>query len=236
VSVLDETLDELVVANRILANEGVVDGFGHVTVRHPERADRFFMACSRSPELVEFEDLIEFDLDCNPIDLKGKTPYTERPIHGAVYQARPEVNAVVHNHAYDVIPFTLSDVPLRQVIHTGGGIGADVPVWDIADKFGDTDFLVRTMEQGHDLACCLGKRNAALMRCHGAVVAARNLRDVVRLSVYLMVNARLQCQAIGLGGKVRQMSPGEMEKTEGMTGGPKSSERVWEYWKRRAGF
>ena len=233
---LEALLDDLVVANRVLAHEGVVDGYGHVTMRHPDRPDRFFMACSRSPELVTRADLIEFDLDCNPIDLRGLTPYTERPIHGAAYQARPEINAVVHNHAYEVIPFTISDVKLRQVMHTAGGLGDDLPVWDIADKFGDTDFLVRTMDQGHDLACCLGHRSAALMRCHGAVVVGRTLPEVVRLSVYLMVNARLQCEAIKLGGTIRYMSEGERQKTEAMANGPRSTDRVWENWKRRAGF
>ena len=143
---------------------------------------------------------------------------------------------MVHNHAYEVIPFTVSDVPLRQVMHTAGGLGDNLPVWDIAEKFGDTDFLVRTMEQGHDLACCLGHRSAALMRCHGAVVVGKSIQEVVRLSVYLMVNARLQCEAIKLGGNVRYMSQGEIEKTDAMTNGPKSMGRVWEYWSRRAGF
>lgn len=236
VSALDATLDELVVANRILAHENVVDAFGHITIRHPERPDRFFMACSRSPELVTRADLIEFDLDCNPIDLRGLVPYTERPIHGAAYKARPDIKAVVHNHAYDIIPFTVSDVPLRQIMHTAGGIGAEIPVWDIADKFGDTDMLVRTTEQGDDLAKCLGNHAVALMRCHGAVVVGKTLREVVRLSIFLMVNARLQTDALKLGGKIRYLTAGEIERTTATSNGSKTMDRVWEYWSRRAGM
>jgi len=233
---LEAALNDLVIGNRILANEGVVDAFGHITVRHPDRPDRFFMACSRAPALVTRDDLVEFDLDCNPIDLRGKTPYTERPIHGAAYQARPEINSVVHNHAYEVIPFAVTDNPLSQIMHTAGGIGANVPVWDIADKFGDTDFLVRNMDHGHDLARRLGDRSCCLMACHGAMVVGRSVPEAVRLSVYLMVNAKQLMDVMKIGGKLRALTEGEVKKTREMTDGPRSMDRAWEYWARRAGF
>src|ERR1700677_4197630 len=121
-------LEEIVIANRILAHEGVVDGYGHVTARHPERPDRFFMSRSRSPALVTLDDIMEFDLECNPIDQRGRTMYGERPIHGAIFQARPDVGSVVHNHAHEVIPYTVTKVRMRQMIHTAGGMGQHVPL------------------------------------------------------------------------------------------------------------
>jgi ribulose-5-phosphate 4-epimerase/fuculose-1-phosphate aldolase len=123
---------DLVIANRILANEGVVDAYGHISVRHPERSDRFFLSGSRSPEFVTLDDIIEYDLDCNPTDLRGRAQYAERPIHSAIYRRRPDVMSVVHNHACDVVPFTVAQsVKLRPLLHVAAGIGAEVPVWDI---------------------------------------------------------------------------------------------------------
>src|ERR1700757_3704800 len=123
-----DVLRDLVIANRILAHEGVVDAYGHISVRHPERPDRFFLSGSRSPELVTLDDIIEYDLDCNPVDLRGRAQYTERPIHGAIYRKRPDVMSVVHNHAYEVIPFTVApSVKLRPLLHTAAGIGAELP-------------------------------------------------------------------------------------------------------------
>jgi ribulose-5-phosphate 4-epimerase/fuculose-1-phosphate aldolase len=228
-------LQELVVANRVLAQERVLDGFGHVSMRHPERADRFFMSRSRAPELVALDDLMEFDLDCNPVDQRGRTMYAERPIHGAVYQARPDVHAVVHNHAYEVIPFSVTKEKLRPLLHVAGSIGRDIPVWDIRTKFGDTNMLVTTEEQGRDLAQTLGGRPVALMRGHGCVVARESLRNVVFTSIYLMVNARLQSDASKFG-DITFMSEGEIKLTSEMMFKPVSIDRVWEYWTRRAGM
>ena len=233
-SALDKLLDDLVVANRILAHENVVDGFGHISGRHPDRPDRFFLARSRSPELVERDDLMEFDLDCNPIDQRGRGMYAERPIHGAIYKARPDVMSVVHNHAHALIPFGVTAAKLRQIIHTAGGIGKEIPVWDIRTRFGDTDLLVRTMEQGADLAAKLGPNRVALMRGHGAAVAGRDVRHATYVAVYAMVNAELQRQAMAVGEAVF-LSDGEIAATEQMTASPLAIDRVWEYWKRRAG-
>ena len=166
---LADLLRDLVTANRILANEGVVDAYGHISVRHPDRADRFFLSCSRSPELVAPDDIIEYDLDCNPIDLRGRAQYTERPIHGAIFGKRPDVMSVVHNHANEIIPFTVvRGVKLRPLLHVAAGIGADIPVWDIRDRFGDTNMLVTNLAQGSDLAEGLGANRVVLMRGHGS--------------------------------------------------------------------
>src|SRR5437867_6586588 len=153
---LEAALNELVIANRILANEDVVDAYGHVSIRHPAKPDRFFMACMlAAPEMVERTDIMEFDLEARPVD-DNRTPSIERFIHSAIYEARPEIQSVVHAHAEDTLPFGITEVPLRPVIHSGSFIGAQVPVWDIADKFGDTNLLVSNMDQGRDLARCLG--------------------------------------------------------------------------------
>ena len=167
---LHDQLEDLVIANRILAREGVVDGFGHISMRHPERPDRFFLSSSRSPELVSLDDIMEFDLDCNPIDQRGRTMYGERPIHGAIYRCRRDVCSVVHNHAHEVIPYSVTKVPMRQVIHTAGGMGHQVPVWDIRDEFGDTDLLVRNLEQGlslreHSWRQCSSTHAGSRLRC-----------------------------------------------------------------------
>ena len=188
----DEELYDLAVANRILAHEDVVDGYGHVSIRHPARPDRFFISCSRSPELVEVDDLLEMDLDCTPIVSTDQPLYTELPIHGAIYKSRLDVNAVVHNHAYELIPYSTSKTKLRPILHSAGIIGSTIPVWDIRDRFGDTDMLVRTMEQGLDLAARLEKNDIVLMRGHGCVVTADSLKVAVRAAVYLKVNARIQ--------------------------------------------
>jgi HCOMODA/2-hydroxy-3-carboxy-muconic semialdehyde decarboxylase len=235
VTKLEEQLEDLVIANRILAHERVVDGFGHVSLRHPDRPDRFFMSRSRSPELVTPDDIMEFDLDCNPIDQRGRTMYGERAIHGGIYQARPDVGSVVHNHADEVIPYSVSKLPLRQMIHTAGGIGHHVPVWDIRKDFGDTDMLVRNLPQGASLAKTLGSNSAVLMRGHGATVVGKTVRDSVRIAVYLMVNARLQTEAMRFG-DVTFLSDGEIDATAEMSASPLAADRVWEYWARRSGY
>jgi ribulose-5-phosphate 4-epimerase/fuculose-1-phosphate aldolase len=235
-SIFDKLLDDLVIANRILANEKVVDALGHVSIRHPDRPDRFFLSCSRSPELVVRDDIMEYDLDCNPIEQRGRPMYFERPIHGAIYKARPDIMSVVHNHAYEVIPFGLTNVKLRPVVNPACGIGHDdVPVWDIRQKFGDTNMLVTNLEQGFDLAACLGKGQVALMRGHGCVIAGLNLREAVLTSIYLKVNAQIQAEAMRLG-EVTYLSKGEIEKTSEVVNSENSVNRMWEYWRRRAGM
>jgi HCOMODA/2-hydroxy-3-carboxy-muconic semialdehyde decarboxylase len=234
---LDTTIQDLVIANRILAKEDVVDAYGHVSVRNPDDRRHFFLSRSVSPELVECGDIVEFALDGQPVRREQRALYLERFIHAAIYEARPDIDAVVHAHAEDVLPFGIaSATPLRPVIHSGSFIGANVPVWDIADKFGDTNLLVTNMEQGRDLAQCLGGNHVALMRGHGFASAGRSLIEVVRMSVYLPRNARALLHAKQLGGEVKHLSQGEIDaRNRGY--GPHSAEtwRAWEYWASRAG-
>ena len=228
-------LRDLVIANRILAHEGVVDAFGHISVRHPEKPDRFFLSRSRSPELVSLDDILEFGLDGEPIDPDGPPCYSERYIHAAIFEARPDVQSVVHNHAYELIPFGVTGTPLRPVFHTASRIGADVPIWDIREKFGDTNLLVVNIEQGRDLANALGDRSLVLMRGHGCAIGAAHLQSAVTTSIYAQVNARLQMQAMQLG-DVTYLSPGEIESmTQTDRGTSLGRDRSWEYLRRRAG-
>jgi HCOMODA/2-hydroxy-3-carboxy-muconic semialdehyde decarboxylase len=232
---VETALDDLVLANRILANEGVIDAFGHVSIRHPRRPDRYFLARSRSPELVERGDLMEFDLDSRPIDQQDRTMYSERPIHGSIYRTRTDVMSVCHNHARSLIPFSVTGTPIRPVLHVAGGMGPEVPIWDIRDEFGDTNLLVTTAVLGDSLARTLGPHRVCLMRGHGAVVAAHDLKATVFISIYLMVNAALVREARELG-EVTYLSDGEIRLTEQMNFMARSQNRAWEYWARRAGF
>ena len=231
-------ITELVIANRILANEDVVDAYGHVSVRNPEAPERFFLAHSKSPALIEAADIVEHTLDGQAYKPERRPLYLERFIHAAIYEARPEVMAVVHAHAEDVLPFTITKARLRPVIHSGAFIGAEVPVWDIAERFGDrTNLLVTNLDQGRDLAGTLAGHSVALMRGHGFAAAARSLIDVVRMSVYLPRNARVQHKAMQLG-ELKPLSAGEINARAAGTGyKPQSPEtqRAWQYWAQRAG-
>src|SRR5450432_3617753 len=175
---LKTAIDELVIANRILAAEKVCDAFGHVSMRHPDDLSIFLLSRGRAPELIQASDIMQFTLDGQTISGKGK-PYLERFIHGAIYEARPEVQAIVHSHSYSVVPFSVIGEPLRPIMHVCATIGADVPVWDPQDKFGDTDLLVADIDQGRDLARALGGRTSILMRGHGSTVAGGSLREAV---------------------------------------------------------
>jgi HCOMODA/2-hydroxy-3-carboxy-muconic semialdehyde decarboxylase len=236
-STLDDLIRDLVIANRILAREEVVDAYGHVSVRHPDHPERFLIARSLAPELVGSDDILELDLAGRPIGESGRSLYLERFIHAAIFAARPEIIAVVHAHAEDTLPFGIAQgAKLRPVIHSGSFIGADVPVWDIADRFGDTNLLVTDMAQAEDLARGLGVNSVALMRGHGFAAAARSLIEVVRLSVYLPRNARAQQRAMQLGGEIRYLSAGEIAaRNRGYSPYSVETWRSWEYWATKAG-
>jgi ribulose-5-phosphate 4-epimerase/fuculose-1-phosphate aldolase len=234
----DRLRNDLVVANRILAREDVVDAYGHVSIRHPQNPHRYFMARSVAPDLVTPDDIIEHDLEGNPVGGDARQLYLERFIHGGVYERRPDVVAVVHAHAEAVLPYTVAvGTPLRPVIHSASFIGPHVPVWDIADRFGDTNLLVANMEQGRDLAATLAGNNVALMRGHGFVAAARSVIEVVRLSVYLPRNARVLTTALLLGGQIKPLSPGEIDQRNQPSYGPDApvTRRAWEYWANKWG-
>jgi ribulose-5-phosphate 4-epimerase/fuculose-1-phosphate aldolase len=232
---VDALLRDLVTANHILAREGVTDALGHISVRHLDRADRFFLSCSRSPELVSPGDIMEYDLDCNPIDQRGRPMYFERPIHGAIYQARPDVVSIVHNHAYEVIPFGLTRRPLRACVHPACGMGSHVPVWDSRTSFGDTDLLITSMERGRDLARGMGGHNSVLLRGHGCVVVGADLKQAVLNAVYFKINASLVLQSLQIGDDITYLSEGEIELTKKLVYAENSVTRMWDYWSRRCG-
>ncbi len=232
-NVLEKALRDVVIANRILAHEGVVDAYGHVSVRHPLDPTRYLLSRSRAPELVERGDIVEFDLEGKSVGGDTRAPYLERFIHGAIYEARPDVQAVVHAHAEAVLPFTISATPLRPVVHMASFIGARIPVWDIRDNFGDTNLLVVNTAQGRDLARGLGGARVALMRGHGFVAAGRSLPEAVRIGVYMPVNARVLLDALRLG-EVKALSRGEIEAHASMKPDDPAMWRAWEYWAVRA--
>ena len=236
-SVLSDTIEKLVTANRILAREEVVDGFGHVSHRHPTDPNHYLLSRSRSPELVEESDILEFTLDGTCLDDKGgMKPYLERFIHGAVYKARPDVQSVVHNHSYAVVPFSASKAKLRPIGHTGAVIGKTVPTWDIREKFGDkTDLLVRNMDHGDDLAKRLGKNRVVLMRGHGATATGISVSDAVCTAIYLQVSAKQALDAAHLGGDITYLSDGEIDAQLAPEILEVSATRIWEYLARRAG-
>jgi HCOMODA/2-hydroxy-3-carboxy-muconic semialdehyde decarboxylase len=229
---IDYLLEELVTANRILAKQGIVDSFGHVSIRHPDKPERYLLSRSRAPERVEAADIMEFTLEGDPVDAKGRKPYLERFIHGAIYEMRPDVQAVVHNHSPGVIPFGVTGRKMRPIMHMCATIGHDVPVWDQHKKFGNTNLLVESMAMGRDLAKTLGKGRTSLMRGHGAVVVGKDLRATIYTSIYLELNARLQMQAMNMG-KVKFLTKGEVDKVAATTTPPLVN-RAWENWCRHA--
>ena len=229
---LYDLIEDLVTANRILASQGIVDSFGHVSIRHPDNPQRYFLSRSRAPERVETADIMEFTLEGDPVDARGRKPYLERFIHGAAYEKRPDVMAVIHNHSPGVIPFGVTGRKLKPIMHMCGTIGHEVPIWDQRKKFGDTDLLVTNMAMGRDLVKTLGKGRTALMRGHGCVVAGPELRQTVYTAVYLELNAKLQMQAEAMG-KVKFLSKGEVNKVISTTT-PTNVNRAWENWCRRA--
>jgi ribulose-5-phosphate 4-epimerase/fuculose-1-phosphate aldolase len=226
-------IEDLVAAYRILAQQGVLDGFGHVSMRHNRMPDRFIMSRSLAPELVTAADLIEFDLDGNAVDAKGRALYSERFIHAEIYKARPDVRAVVHNHAPALIPFSVTTVPLRPMYHMASFIGNGVPVFDIRKTAGMTDMLVSDSKKGHALAEVLGDKAAVLMRGHGVAVVGSTIQIVVGRSVYLDLNARIQAQAMAFGGNITYLDPQEAQKMMD-SGENRGYERPWELWKAKA--
>jgi HCOMODA/2-hydroxy-3-carboxy-muconic semialdehyde decarboxylase len=221
----EAVINELVIANHILANEGVLDGYGHVSIRSPQNREHYFLARAGAPALVAAGDIVEYDFDSNVIGGSTAAGYMERFIHGEIYRARPDVMAVVHCHCPEVIPFADTGVTLRPMYHMGYFIGEGVPLFDNRTGFGITDMLIGTPALGKALATALGTSSAALLRGHGAVVAATSLHLVVGKAYYLNLNARLQYQAMQLGGgKVTYLDPEEARKAE------QNYERSWDAW------
>lgn len=226
-------LEDLVAANRILVDQGVLDGYGHVSVRHPANPSRYLMARSLAPALVTAADILEYDLDSNAINAAGTPLFIERYIHGEIYKARADAKAVVHSHSPSVIPFGVTGQPLRPLYHMSAFLRDAVPVFDIRAATGEmTDMLVRSPQIGAALAKTLGDHPVALMRGHGAVAVGPTLPHVVFRAVYTEMNARLQAQAMALGGPVRFLDPEEARKAEASLDGTLG--RPWELWRTKA--
>jgi ribulose-5-phosphate 4-epimerase/fuculose-1-phosphate aldolase len=227
-------IDDLVAANRILDRQGVVDGFGHVSVRHGTDPARFLLARSMAPGLVTAADIMEFDLNGSPLDPRGRVAYVERFIHSEIYKARPEVKAVVHSHSPSIIPFGVTTVPLRPIYHMSSFLGAGVPVFEIREAAGPaTDMLIRSPELGAALARVLGASTVALMRGHGNVVVGESIQQVVFRAIYTEVNAKLEAEALRLGpGQVNFLNPDEAANAT-LTNN-RALGRAWELWKHQA--
>lgn len=231
-SILERTKTDTALGNRILANEGVLDAFGHVSMRHPQNPSRYFLSRSRAPELVEPSDILEYDLDSNPVRPTDQRLYAERVIHGEIYKARPDVMAVVHHHAPSVMPFCISGAALTPVMHLGAVIGGKVPMWDQYDEFGDTNLLLVKPEEGASLARALGKAPLVLMKGHGATVVGGSIQELVFRAIYSCRNAEYQLMAKVLGNVV-PLRPGEIEKSAQINAMPTANFRTWEYWSVR---
>jgi HCOMODA/2-hydroxy-3-carboxy-muconic semialdehyde decarboxylase len=220
---------DLIAANHILAENGVLDSFGHVSIRDPRNADRYIQTQAIAPQDVTVADLITFDLDSNALDANGRPPYRERFIHGAIYKMRPDVNAVVHSHSPTIIPFSVTQQPLRAIFHNGHFLEQGVPVWEIRQFAGEkNNMLVLTNELGKSLAETLGKGSVVLMRGHGNAVAATDLKTAVFRAIYTEVNAKLQLQATMLGGPINFLNEYEQLKAQNV-------DRPWATWKKRVG-
>jgi HCOMODA/2-hydroxy-3-carboxy-muconic semialdehyde decarboxylase len=223
---------EIALASRILANEGVLDAFGHVSLRHPADPRKFLLSRSRSPQLVEPADVLEFTLDAEAVRPAAVNLFAERVIHGCIYQARPDVMAVCHHHAAAVMPFCIAGVPIVPVFHLGAAAGETTPFWDQQDEFGDTNLLVVKPAEGHSLARALGAHPSVLMRHHGATVAGRDLRELVSRAIFMCQNAVYQLQAHLLG-QVVPLSAGETRLAGSINALPNVVGRTWEYWSVR---
>jgi HCOMODA/2-hydroxy-3-carboxy-muconic semialdehyde decarboxylase len=227
-----ELLEDLALANHILVNEGVLDGFGHISVRHPTNPERFFIARSMAPALVTPEDIVEVDLNGEVHDAQGRRTYVERFIHSAIYKARPDVMSVIHSHSPAVIPFGVTGARLRPICHMSGFLGATTPVFDIRHSAGEsTDLLVSSQALGEALAKVLGPSNVALMRGHGSVTVGNSIKQAVFRGVYTESNARLQAEASRLG-EITFLTEAEAKATSDMN--DKHLDRPWEMWKRNA--
>lgn len=225
-------IDDLVIANHILVNEGVLDGFGHISVRHDKDPGRFLIARSMAPGLVTADDIVAVDLDGQVHDAQGRKTYVERFIHSEIFRARPEVQAIIHSHSPAVIPFGVTGARLRPICHMSGFLGAQVPVFEIRHSAGESsDLLVRNQALGKALAGSLGQANVALMRGHGNVVVGKSIQQVVFRAIYTESNARLQSEAMRLG-EIEFLSPGEAQAASDMN--DEHLDRPWQVWKRKA--
>ena len=227
---MDRTvLEDLAAASRILVDQGVFDAAGHVSMRHPERPDRFLMSRSLAPQLVTTGDIMEFTLDCDAQD--ERKPFIERFLHGGIYKKRPDVMAIAHGHSAAVIPFGLVNSPMRATYHNAAFLAAGVPVFDIRDRFGATDIVISSADRGAALAEALGDKNVLLLRAHGFVAVAPNIESAVFRAIFTEVSARVQLQAQMLGGPIAALDEEEGRKADAIN--LATVGRSWELWKAR---
>jgi HCOMODA/2-hydroxy-3-carboxy-muconic semialdehyde decarboxylase len=225
-------LEDLVAGSRILANEGVLDAYGHISARSDKRPERFVMSRSRAPALVTAADLMELDADSEAVGGDPRKGFIERYIHGEIYRRRPEVMAIVHSHAPSVIPFGVTKTRLRPIYHMGSFLWSGAPVWDIRKVRDDNDILVRDRPLGASLAEALGTCNCVLMRGHGMTVIGESVQEAVFRAIYTEMNARLQLQAEALEGPIQFLSDTEGKRSSAANRG--TLERPWELWKQRS--
>jgi HCOMODA/2-hydroxy-3-carboxy-muconic semialdehyde decarboxylase len=226
---LAEARQELAIANRVLANEGVLDAFGHISMRHPTNPDRYLISRYGAAELMMPADILELTLDSKPVAPTSARLFSELVIHGAIYQARRDVHSVCHHHAVAVLPYCITGVELVPVMHLGAALGGKVPFWDSRDDFGDTPLVVTKPEEGASLARALGPHWMVLLRRHGATLAGRSLRECVFRSIYTCRTAELLSRAMGIG-SISTLSDGEAEMCSAHSLTPRTLSRVWEYW------
>ena len=230
---LKDARAELALANRIAANEGVLDTFGHVSMRHPGNPNRYFLSRSSAPDMVTVEGLIEYELDSQPVRDPGVPQYSERVIHGEIYKARPDVVAVCHHHSASFMPLIAVGADYVPIFHLAAAGGIKPPYWDQHDEFGDTNMLVVKPEEGASLARALGKHSMVLMRRHGVTVVAANVRECVYRAVQTCRNAQYQVRAMAIGGNVASLSPGETERCGDIIGKTTGVTRSWDSWALR---
>ena len=227
----ESQLEDLVAANRILAEHGVIDAYGHVSLRSPDNPNRFFLARAIAPQTVQVEDILEYDLDSKPLDPKGRDSVNERFIHSEIYRARPDVMSVVHNHSPSVVPFSVTGVKLRALFHMASFIGVDgLPNFEIRKVKKGSDLLVRTPELGKALAKTLGKAAASLMRGHGSVTVGENIMRSVGRSVYLEMSAIMQMQSLMLSKKITYFDAAEVKASSPV----QDYKRAWPLWREKA--
>jgi ribulose-5-phosphate 4-epimerase/fuculose-1-phosphate aldolase len=224
-------LEDLAAASRILAYQGVFDAAGHVSMRHPGHPERFLMSRSLAPQMITADDIMEFDIDSNPIDARGRNAFIERYLHGEIFRARPDVMAIAHSHSPSTIAFGLSNVPMRAMYHNAAFLAAGVPVFDIREKFGATDIVVSSGEKGAALAQVLADKPVGLLRAHGMVATGPSLPVAVFRAIFTVASASIQHQALALGGPVAALDAEEGRLADVVN--VQTVGRSWDLWKKR---
>jgi 3-hydroxy-2-methylpyridine-4,5-dicarboxylate 4-decarboxylase len=227
----NEAIQKLVLANKILSNEGVLEAFGHVSVRNPENSEEFLLSCSRSPQIVTEEYIMTHDLDGNVLDKKYR-PYGERILHARIYKSRPDVQAICHNHATSLLPFTTTGIELKPIIHMGCMFYDGIPLYDDYDV--SDGMLIINKSEGDRVARSLGNKRALLLRGHGIIVVGSSLEEVVMSSIYLPINAEVQYKSLQLGNAPKYLSYEEGRTATEIMFSPLALDRAWEYWSERA--